>query len=193
MQDSFKQIDIPEEFHSFDSKSKFERCIECDKYLLEDDVDYFIEKAIKKYDGFSAQDVIFEYAICLTCAEHMRTKMSTESLQKLESYFMQNMDVFKRMDLLETENIGTNAWYEECIISGKKMEMINEYQLFAQCRGDKMILGHMPYMVSGEILEKVAELLSPETKDELDNFSKRHFGPPPELKEPLPYQRVLIV
>lgn len=193
MFDSNKKVDIPEEFYSFDSKSKFEHCIECDKYLLHDDVDYFIEKAVKKYDGFTAHDVIFEYAICIECAEKMRKSMSKESLEKLESYFLQNINAFKRLDLIESDSEETSEWFDECLVSGKRRYDINEYQLFAQCRGGQMVLGQMPYMISGEILENISELLSKETKDELDDFSRRHFGPPPELEEPLPFRRVLIV
>ncbi|MEQ8925864.1 MAG: hypothetical protein RLO81_08630 [Fulvivirga sp.] len=190
---SSNQIDIPEEFYSFDSKTKFEYCIECDKYLLDESTDYFIEKAIKKYDGFSANDVIFEYAICLDCAERMRQAMSNESMQNLQNYFAENANVQRRMELMNSESKDTEEWIGECLVTGKSRNTLNEYQIFAQCRGDKMVLGQMPYMVSGETLGKVAELLSTETKDELDDFSKRHFGPPPGLEKELPYQRVLIV
>ena len=193
MFDSNKKVEIPTEFYSFSSKSRFEHCIECDKFLLDDEVDYFIEKAIKKYEGFSAHDVIFEYAICLECAEKMRKSMSKESLETLENYFLQNINPFKRLDLIESNSEETTDWFNECLVSGKKLNEINEYQLFAQCKGSQLILGQMPYMISGEILEKVSELLSKETKDELDNFSRRHFGPPPELEEQLPFRRVLIV
>ncbi|QSE95879.1 hypothetical protein [Fulvivirga lutea] len=185
--------EIPQEFHSFDSKGKFEHCIECDKYLLGDETDYFIEKAVKKYQGFSAHDVIFEYAICLQCAERMRKSMSKESMQSLESYFAQNVNVLKRMELMSSESENPDDWMNECLVTGKNRSELNEYQIFAQCKGDKMVLGQMPYLVSGETLEAVAALLSAETLDELDNFSKRHFGPPPGLEKELPYQRVLIV
>ena len=65
-------IDIPSEFYSFSSGVLFDRCIDCDKYLLEKDTEYFIEKAIRQYDGYKARDVIFEYAICFQCADRIR-------------------------------------------------------------------------------------------------------------------------
>ena len=169
-------IDIPIEFYSFDSKSKFKNCIECDKELLEDGADYFIEKAVKKYEGFSAHDVIFEYAICLTCAERMRQAMSKESMKNLQNYFIQNVNVSKRIELMNSGSNESNDYLAECMITGKNREGMNEYQIFAQCRGDKMVIGQMPYLISGEALEEVSSLLSNETLDELDDFSKRHFG-----------------
>ncbi len=186
-------IDIPSEFHSFDSKKQFDHCIECDKYLLDESTEYFIEKAVKKYDGFSAHDVIFEYAICMGCAERMRNSMSRESMKSLEQYFMQNLNLEKRMDLMNSSPFDPNEWLNECMITGKEKSELNEYQIFAHCKGTKMVMGQMPYLVSGETLEAVAELLSAETLDELDDFSKRHFGPPPELAEDLPFRRVVMI
>lgn len=188
-----RTINIPQEFYSLENNTQFDRCLECDKYLLGGDTDYFIEKAIKKYDGFTAHDVIFEYAICMTCAEKIRMSLSKESMQSLEQYFIQNVDAQKRFELMQSDSDNYQDWLNNCLISGKSTNGLTEYQLFAQCRGNQMILGQMPYLVSGEILENIAELLSPETKDELDNFSKKHFGPDPKLAEELPFQRVLLV
>lgn len=191
--DNSHTTDIPLEFHSFDSKKQFDHCIECDKYLLDDTTEYFIEKAVKKYEGFSAHDVIFEYAICLSCAERMRKSMSKESMQSLERYFMENIKMENRIQLMNSDSSEPQDWLNECMITGKSRSDLNEYQLFAHCKGNKMILGQMPYLVSGETLEAVSELLSNETLDELDDFSRRHFGPPPELAKELPIRRVVMI
>ena len=188
-----EQLLIPSVFYSFDTKRQFERCIECDRYLLDGSTEYFIEKAIKNYDGFTATDVIFEYALCLPCAERLRQKMSKESFRKLESYFAQNIDFNKRMSLMQNHPYEPEFWLNECMISGKKRGELKEYQLFAHCKGNHLVMSQMPYVISGETLEALSDLLSDETLDELDDFSRRHFGPPPELQEDLPIRRVVMI
>ena len=187
------KIDIPKEFYSFSTGALFERCIECDKFLLEDNSEYFIEKAIKKYDGFSAHDVIFEYAICAKCAERMRKSMSAKSLKSMEQYFSSKIDLSQRMNLVTANPFDPIAWMDECLFSGTKKTSINEYQIYAHCNGNKLNITQMPYMVSGAVLEEISSLLSLETLDELDDFSNRHFGPPPELANPTPFRRVILI
>ncbi len=193
MRNNYDTVEIPKEFYSFSTGAKFEYCIECDCELLQNNQEYFVEKAIKKYKGFDAFDVIFEYAICINCAEKMRKSLSRESLQHIEQYFHQRVDYLKRMDLMHNHPHNPIAWISECLVSGRQQSDLSEYQIYGHCRGNQLYLSQMPYMVSGAVLEEVSSILSKETKDELDDFSRRHFGPPPELEEPLPYQRVMLI
>ncbi|UII24496.1 hypothetical protein LVD15_14310 [Fulvivirga maritima] len=186
-------VEIPKVFHSFSSEMPFDHCIECDKYLLGDDSEYFIEKAIKNYQGFKAQDVIFEYAICLDCAEKLRKQISKESMQSIENYFADNMDLPARMQVMQNNPGNPEAWMEKCMLKGESQKDSEEYQIYAHCKGNHMELAHMPYMICGAALDEIAELLSEQTLDELDNFLKNHFGPPPELKELLPSKRRLVL
>ncbi|MEL7001705.1 MAG: hypothetical protein AAFN93_03115 [Bacteroidota bacterium] len=186
-------FEIPEEFHSMSTGGKFERCIDCDRYLLDENEEYFIEKAIKKYPGFKAQDVIFEYAICIHCAERMRSEMSTESLNSLETYMMENTDIARRMEIVQANPNNPLAWMQECLIKGVSQEELTEYQIYAHCQGDKLNLMQMPYMVSSIALDEISQLLSDKTLDQLNGFMDEHFGPPPELKEPLPSRRRVIL
>lgn len=187
------KIDIPKEFHSFSTGALFENCIECDANLLDGEHEYFIEKAIKQYEGFSAHDVIFEYAICLSCAEKMRKSMSTESMKTIELYFSQNLDFGRRMKLIQDNINNPIAWMDECLLKGTQKNTINEYQIYAHCKGHHLDVSQMPYMVSGAALEEISSLLSNETLDEMDGFSKRHFGPPPEFSNPTPKRRVVLI
>lgn len=187
------KIEIPKEFYSFSTGARFDRCIECDKNLLEGEQEYFIEKAIKQYEGFSAHDVIFEYAICLACAERMRKSMSVESMKSIELYFSQNLDFGRRMKLIQDNIDNPIAWMDECLLKGTQKNTINEYQIYAHCKGNHLDTSQMPYMVSGAALEEISSLLSNETLDELDGFSQKHFGPPPELANPTPFRRVVLI
>ncbi|HNP19100.1 MAG TPA: hypothetical protein PKL31_11735 [Fulvivirga sp.] len=193
MDGKHSHIDIPKAFYSFSTGALFDRCLECEMYLLDGDTEYFIEKAIKKYEGFDAQDVIFEYAICIQCAERMRNSMSKASQQSIQQYFMDNVDLLKRMEIMQSNPNNPETWMDKCLIKGERKSGLNEYQIYAHCNGSKLNLTQMPYLVSGAALEEISAVLSPETLDEFDDFSRRHFGPPPELAEPLPFRRVMLI
>lgn len=186
-------ISIPKEFYSLSTGSLFDRCIDCDRYLLDENEEYFIEKAIKKYPGFKAQDVIFEYAICINCAERMRNEMSTDSLQSIEAYMIENTDVARRMEVVQANPNNPIAWMDECLIKGIPQTEVTEFQIYAHCQGDKLNLMQMPYMVSSVALDEISQLLSDKTLDQFNDFMDKNFGPPPELEEPLPNRRIILV
>ncbi len=52
-------IPVPKVFHSFATGMPFQQCKICEKNLLLDGTQYVIEKAIKRYPGYEAQDVMF--------------------------------------------------------------------------------------------------------------------------------------
>jgi len=127
-ENKFERHEIPQLLYNSISNSPIERCIECDKYLLEEASDYFIEKAFKKFPEYKASEVIFEYAICNGCAEKMRKKMSRESIQHLENYFVNQIN---------PENLITNesGVPTHCAIKGTSLDSLNEYQIIAHCTG----------------------------------------------------------
>lgn len=187
------QIEIPKIFHNYSTGSNFERCIECDIYLLDGKVEYFIEKAIKSYQDFTATDVIFEYAICTGCAEKMRKRMSSESMASIQRYFSENVDFVRRMQLMQASPNNPESWMSECLVKNTNANQLEEYQIYAHCRGNHLVTTQMPYLVSSAALDEIAHLLSNETLDELDGFMNQHFGPPPELMEPLPGRRRVVL
>jgi hypothetical protein len=48
-------------------------------------------------------------------------------------------------------------------------------------------------MISGRAIEEIAEKLSAETKEVLDNFIDQYFGLPPELKSILKDRKVIML
>ena len=50
-------------------------------------------------------------------------------------------------------------------------------------RNGQFSLEAMPYVLSAEVLEELAEQLSASTKDEMDDFRETYLGGPPELEE----------
>jgi hypothetical protein len=180
---------IPEDFYSFETNLPFERCIECDKYLLDDGTEYIIEKAIKNYEGYKAKDVIFDYAICMSCAEKMRKEISKESMQSMMRYFQENMDPMERMEMQfgdPTENL------KKCMIKKMDADECSEFQIYAHCKGKTLNMENPPYMISGSVMEELLPLLSDKTVGEMNGFFNKHFSPDPSILEPIPPRLVLI-
>jgi hypothetical protein len=184
--------EIPERFYSFESGKPFTHCLECDKYLL-DGSDYIIEKAIRNYQGYKAEDTIFDYAMCLDCAYKMRSELSKESLAKMEQYFKENANPSRMMppDHMDQE-LDMDQCLSRCIIKDSSIKEVEEYQIFAYCRGNKLNKAIPPYMVSHAVTEELMEQLSSATKDFLDGFYEKHFSPDPGLLQPIDGPRVLI-
>ena len=181
--------DIPKEFYSFETQQPFERCIECNKYLLDDDTEYIIEKAIKSYEGYQAKDTVFDYALCMDCAERMRKEISRESWKEMMRYFQENMDLQQRLHLVGQ---GPEAGLKNCLIKKKDINDCNEYQIYAHCKGGKLNMENPPYMISGEVIEELLPLLSKETIGEMNGFMNKHFSPDPSLMEPVPPSLILL-
>ncbi len=182
--------DIPKEFHSYEKDGLFTNCIECDRELLSGDCDYVIEKAFRNYQGFKAEDVIFDYAICMDCAMEIQKRMSKESMFKIQEY-MQKQMLDRHQDLAKRDLTNVDELYSKCMFTNEDKSNCEEYQVFAFCRGDKMNLQMPPYMVSGPILDEISELLSDETRDELNGFFNKHFSPSPGMFEPDP--RLILI
>lgn len=169
---------IPERFYSFESGKPFERCISCDQYLL-DDTHYMIEMCIRRYPGYQAEDTVFDYAMCLDCAMKARNELSTDSMQTIYAHFGQHLQA-------HLTNPQSAVHPDKCLVNGKKIEELSEYQVYAHCQGKYLTGNVQPYLVSMEALEKVLPLLSKKTRDYLDGFFDKHFSPDPSLFEPTP-------
>ncbi len=185
---NFKTVDIPKVFKTFVSEEYFRNCISCDKYLLDDDTEYVIEKVLN--EGYAE----VEYAMCMECVDKMREKFSEESLQRIDEYFQSRFDFFgKRYNLFTNQNPIVDDYISKCIVNEKSIDELDEYQIFAHCRGKKLVLSVFPYMISHDVAEEVQELLSAKTKDELDNFTNKHFGLPPELREIIKSKKLILI
>ncbi len=168
---------IPKSFFSFKENGLFTHCIECDKYLL-DGADYMIEKALRQYSGYQAVDVIFDCAICMECAINMQEALSADSKNSIQNFLGDHFQSNKRMELLNQDD---ESLIQECLVSGKRKQDCNEYQIFALCKGQFINPEFRPYMISGESLSELADFLSAKTKENLGGFFDKHFSPDPEL------------
>jgi len=172
---------IPRIFHPFESEGPFDRCILCEKYLLDEGTIYMIERSIKP------GDVIFEYAMCWECDEKMKRQMSEESLKRVQGFFIRNRHLHQRRQRLMAEGRepAIGKWLGECAITGKPATEVEEYHLCAICDGNQLLYTDAPLMISIEAIHELSELLSAKTREELDDFIDDHFGLPPEWKDVL--------
>jgi hypothetical protein len=186
--DKYHMIDIPKVFRTFISEDYFRNCITCDKYLLDEETEYVIEKVIR--EGY----VELEYSMCLECVEKMRQKMSKESMERVNHYFEENFNFYdKRYDLFASKISNIDDYISHSLFKDKSIHDLDEYQLLGHCRGNKMLLSVFPYIVSKDAIEEVQELLSAKTREELDDFTDKHFGLPPDLKEILRTKRPVLL
>lgn len=190
-----KFSDIPDEFLSFESGQPFQNCKICDRDLTDPNTHYVIEKAIRKYSGYKAWDVVFEYAICIDCAESFRKEMSKESIESIEKYFMGNANLTAHAERI-SKNIDTpniSDYTNNCLIKGLDKSEVEEYQIYGECIGNRFLYGNMPYMISGQAMDEIANLLSTKTLDELDGFAGKHLGPSPELEKLFKGRKVVLI
>ncbi len=162
---------IAKAFYPFDSEEPFTTCTMCQKDLS-DGTDYIIEKARK------GSDVIFELAMCLSCAEKMRNQLSKDSKERIEHYMNERVDFEARAQhFLDNPSDNIEDYIGHCVVTGVAIDLNEEHQIYSYCTGNEMIYSAMPYAMSGAVMEEIQELLSPETKQEMDDFMDQYLIP----------------
>lgn len=182
---SLKVAQIPQSFHSFDTGQPFYHCLVCGKDLINSGMPYFIEKAYRKYPGYSAFDITYEFAMCLKCAEELRKELSTESQQRMKEYMEANIDFEKRRyEMSEYDPNNTmDPWLDKCLISGEPLKDQNEFVLYGYFQGSHMMVSDFPYAIGPKAMDELTELLSNKTLGEMDDFMGKFFTGPPEVNE----------
>ena len=128
--------EIPNIFYSYQTQKPFSECLVCSCYLLDDQI-YVIEKALKKHPGYTAQDVIFDYAICLPCALKMREEFSKDTLAKINAYFLEY--VVTNPPSHQEDPINIDCCLDHCVVKKTPISEITDYQIYAHFKGNKLI------------------------------------------------------
>jgi hypothetical protein len=166
------------------SNTPFKNCKICNKELIENNERYIIEKAYHQDLTKLERSLVFEFAYCLDCLDQMRAEFSIESKQKLDSYFVKNSDLEKRQTGLTANNLfDVDLWLQNCIVKNESIDEVEEFQILALCEGGDMLYHYFPYMICGNAMEEVANLLSNKTLDMLNDFLIDNIDVPPELEE----------
>ena len=170
-------------FHNSETGGPFSNCLMCNKELIQSNEQYLIEKVMRRVPALNLTEVLFEYAICMNCAQQTHEQMSKSSREAVERFFHEN--VKHGIIKLEGDRL------DFCVFTGKRIDATLEYSLHAQCIGDKMVQSVFPYAMSDDAMDQIVNRLSNETLDELDRFKNEYFGGPPELEDVLSPRRLL--
>ena len=114
----FGKVPIPKEFWSFADGEPFRACVVCGESLLADGGRFYvIEKA------YSKGEVVFEYAICLSCQQQLEAELSQQSIKLIAHYFDEHVDWSQIRGLRELSSSGKDAalsGLSRCLITGKQ-------------------------------------------------------------------------
>ena len=106
---------------------------------------------------------------------------SKKSFENIQKYFWKHVDLMKRQyELLNRDQFEVEKWISQCVVKGTPRNELNEYQIICQCEGDKMVFSFFPFIIGGEALEEIMELLSNQTLDMFSDFKKRLLHTPSE-------------
>lgn len=181
-----KRVPIPPTFYDDDTEAPFEECLVCERPLQADGIDYVVEKGYRSFAEYDVQETVFGYALCMPCHAQLSESFSEESKQRCEAFLNTHVDLQERTTaLLNEDEIDPADWTEHCIVHDTPKDELQEYQLLAHCRGDDLLLTHLPLMIGGPAVEALVDRLSSETLDDLGGFRDEYFGLPPELQHNL--------
>lgn len=148
-----------------------ENCKICNQDLMETGTNYMIEKAFKK------GETIFEHALCLKCYTEYHEAMSEESRLKIRTYFDERANIDERhKNFMEWHGTKHEKWISHCMIKGFPIREVDEYQLYGFCIDKDLVFCGAPYVLCGNVIEEIMELLSPETLGVMAELSQKLFG-----------------
>lgn len=185
MSDS-KSVPIPKEFYNSETQQPFKNCLMCSQSLIQRQ--YVVEKAIKNYPTLGTSEVIFEYAMCLSCASKMHMELSEESRERIEAYMASHL----KNKTKNQEKKDITASLSQCMVKETDLSQSSEYSIYALCNGSEMVVSELPYALSGEVQDEIMQLLSAKSLDIMDDFIGNHFTGPPEVMEILKRRPVFI-
>lgn len=175
---------IPEIFYSEKKNRPFENCTRCDKKLGKNDEIYLIEKAYERNRVTHDPELVFEVAYCFDCREGLMQSLSKTSRKKLEAYFKAHTDLDKRdAELKKYDLMDPDIWINNCIVKNKPIDQAKVFQLYAICWKNELVFHNSPYMICGEAMDEIVELLSNKSLDILNDFLTDLLDMPPEVME----------
>ena len=181
-------------FYESTTGKPFSTCISCGRNLLEKNIGYMIEKAVKQFKDFSATDTIFEYALCMNCYEEIAQGMSEISKKRISEYYETHVNFEERRQQLASQpEHAPHDWLQSCLIKGTKKERLSEYQIICQCVGDQIVYFNLPILIGDAAMDEMMQLLSDRTLGEMGKFKDTFLGVPPEFKDLFDDRRILIL
>lgn len=142
-------------------------------------LDYVVEKAFRRFPDEMGEELLFEMAVCMDCAMDMRKQLSQESRQSVQSFFLEKVEERRQ----QNQSFSREELMNQCLLTGEPLNELQEYQIYAHCRGEHLSPMGGAYMLGGPVIEQIQDMLSKKTRDELQRFADENLGGPPELRK----------
>jgi len=166
---------IPKVFYNTVKDLPFSNCSKCNRFLLDDSVEYMIEKVL------IPNDVLYEFAICGSCIKLLQQKISKESLKNMQKFSEDELDNrIQKIDHLFNEDY--DGIKRELTIQNPELSYEN-CNIMAFFKGQNMVDDYPAVCVSTQALENMQEVLSKKTKESFDDFMDFIGDVPPGLEE----------
>lgn len=153
----------------------YRECVQCGRLVGADGAPYYVERALRR------DEPVFEYALCETCVYGLQNEISRESIERLTAHWMQHFDPDDRQRRLQGA-LDPGPLVEVCMLKRIPRSQLDELQVWAWVEnGRLMVDDYAPGILSGVAVEEIAQLLSKQTRDRLEEFVRDCLGMPPEL------------
>jgi len=161
---------IPRILWSAYEERPFSTCVDCGASLLDSEIPHAVEKTIRQ------GEVIFEYAICMSCILGLMQEYSEESIANIQSYLQE--------EELGFEPAGDGSSCQHCGASGPKF--LEEHTVTGMILGEGVLAG--PTTLCGRCLEGIDDVLSQKTREVHEDFIRNNFpGVPESLDIPVSF------
>ena len=175
---------IPSFFYSFDTNAPFNQCTLCNEDFQKNST-YFIEKIFKQNLVLNKSEIVYEYAICESCASSMSSEISEKSKLAINKLYGEHREnLFRKLDYLHrTEKYTIDSWVDRCSMTGKEVRLCNEYAVSGIIENGCLVYEHTPIVISDDFVIKIQEVLSKETKDTFNDFKKQITDGSPSVED----------
>jgi hypothetical protein len=153
-------------------------CLFCEKDLHQSGEPYMAEAAFRQYPDRGVVDVVYQYCICMSCYEAQKQGISDESMQVMQSFFQQRVDL-SAMAIKADPKYGL----VHCAVSGKSATEMESFQIGALLRLGELESGYAPMLFDESVMDELMLLLSDSTREYLDGFKDKLPTIPPEFED----------
>ncbi len=101
--------------------------------------------------------------------------------------------ITRNEELIKHEIFDVNIWLQNCIVKNKSIDEVDEFLIVANCQKDRLFFDSTPFMICGEAMDEMANLLSEQSLDIINNRTRDIVGLPPGFSETLKSRRIIVI
>ena len=122
--------------------------------------------------------------MCADCRDKMSGEISFDSMMTLGEYFISNVNINERQEeLMNSFDNSIKDWVAKCLFTQQLRCECESYQLCGECDGKNLIVSFSPFMISSSAAEEIQQLISKETRESFDKFTREVLNPPMDFKD----------